>query len=103
MPLGIDVFRYQHPFGKPVIVGLSWDVLLVFAAIAALVFLVHFIVRDLLNPTEHSEPEGGDESVVRTLESRGVDEVNRFTAAQRASHWIMAISIFALMLSGFVI
>ena len=105
MPYGIDILRYEQTFGQRVVVGLSWDILLVFAFVAALVFLVHFIVRDLLNPTEHT-PRGAEVStseVEETLEREGVEEVHRFSVAQRASNWIMAISVFLLMLSGFLI
>lgn len=105
MPYGIDVLRYEESFGQQVVVGLSWDVLLVFAFVAALVFLIHFVVRDLLNPTGHTDRRGEEstEEIERTLEAQGVSEVHRFSAAQRASHWIMAISVFLLMLSGFLI
>lgn len=105
MPYGIDVLRYEQSFGQQVIVGLSWDILLVFAFVAALTFLVHFVVRDLLNPTEHTprEREESTEEIAQALETQGVAEVHRFSAAQRASHWIMAISVFLLMLSGFLI
>jgi len=105
MPYGIDVLRYEQSFGQQVVVGLTWDVLLVFAFVAALVFLIHFVVRDLLNPTGHT-PRSGEESseeIARSLEAQGVAEVRRFSAAQRASHWIMAIAVFLLMLSGFLI
>lgn len=103
MPFGIDVFRFDQPFGQQVVVGLSWDILLAFTFVATLVFLVHFVIRDLLNPTEHTGGEASSEEVVESLKLEGVDEVHRFTATQRASHWIMAISVFLLMLSGFLI
>lgn len=105
MPFGIDVFRFENRFGQEVVVGLSWDILLVFALVASLVFLVHFVVRELLNPTGHTvgEDEPSPDEIETELEAKGVEEVQRFTVAQRASHWIMAISIFGLMLSGFII
>jgi len=87
------------------VVGLSWDVLLVLAFVATLTFLVHYVLRELWNPTDHTDSRDGPtkEEVVESLEAQGVEEVNRFTLAQRASHWIMAIAVFALMLSGFII
>jgi formate dehydrogenase gamma subunit len=105
MPFGIDILRYEQLFGQRVVAGLSWDILLVFAFISTLVFLVHFVVRDLLNPTEHTPApeEEGTEQIEDSLRAQGVDEIHRFTAAQRASHWIMAISVFLLLLSGFLI
>lgn len=105
MPFGIEVFRYTESFGRRVVVGLSWDVVLIFAFVAALTFLIHFVVRDLFNPAEHTprEGEGTTEEIADSLEAQGIEEVPRFTAAQRASHWIMAISVFLLMLSGFLI
>jgi len=105
MPSGIEVFRYGYPFGQQSILGLSWDVLLVFATVAMFIFLVHFIIRELLNTDVHGTPEeeASKAEVRDSLVAQGVDEVERFTAAQRASHWIMAISIFLLMLSGFLI
>ena len=105
MPYGIDVFRYEELIGQRIVAGLSWDILLIFAFVATLTFLVHFVVRDLLNPTDHT-PASEDQStdaVEDSLRAQGIDEVHRFTAAQRASHWIMAISVFLLLLSGFLI
>ena len=105
MPFGIDIFRSTQRAGREVIVGLSWDVLLVLAFVATLTFLVHYILRELLNPTKHTDGDKGPTKaeVERSLEAQGVEEISRFSVAQRASHWIMAISVFALMLSGFVI
>lgn len=105
MAFGIDVFRTARRTGQEVVVGLSWDVLVLFALIASLTFLVHYVLRELLNPTEHTV-EGTEESkeeVEQNLRDQGVEEVKRFSVAQRASHWLMAISIFLLMISGFVI
>lgn len=103
--LGIDLFRYQRAAGQDVVAGLSWDVLVIFSFVAVFTFLVHFIVRDLINPADHSNPGDGPppSEVEADLEERGIEEVHRFTATQRASHWIMAISVFLLMLSGFVL
>ena len=39
MPFGIEIFRYAQRAGQEVIVGLSWDILLVFAFIGTLTFL----------------------------------------------------------------
>lgn len=104
MPFGIDVFRFTQRAGREVVVGLSWDVLLVLAFVATLTFLGHYILREILNPTEHSDSDGPSKrEVEQSLESQGVEEISRFTFAQRASHWVMAISIFAMMLSGFLI
>ncbi|MFB6196777.1 MAG: cytochrome b/b6 domain-containing protein [Halobacteriaceae archaeon] len=105
MPFGIDIFRTTERSGQEVIVGLSWDILLVFSFIATAIFLIHFILRELWNPTDHTESYVSEskEEVQENLESQGVDEVQRFTMAQRASHWIMAISIFLLLFSGFAI
>lgn len=102
---GIEIFRYERAAGQEIVTGISWDVLVLFTAIAFFVFLVHFIVRDILNPADHSDPGDGPppEDVEAELEADGIDEVHRFTATQRASHWIMAIAVFLLMLSGFVL
>jgi len=105
MQLGIDIFRFNRRLGEEVVVGLTWDVLLIFAFVAAFTFLVHFVVREVLNPTGHTvgEDEPGVEEVESDLQAQGIEEVERFTLTQRAGHWVMAISIFALMLSGFLI
>lgn len=101
---GVQIFRYEQAFGQEIVTGLSWEVLTVFVFLAFFTFLVHFVVRDLLNPADHTpgESEPDTREVESNLRKQGIDEVERFTAAQRASHWIMAISIFLLMLSGFV-
>ena len=104
MPFGIDVFRFARRAGSEVVVGLSWDVLLLLAFVATLTFLAHYVLREILNPTDHTDSEGpSKQEVERSLEAQGVDEIDRFSFAQRASHWVMAISIFAMMLSGFLI
>ncbi len=104
MPFGIDVFRVTRRAGREVVVGLSWDVLLLIAFVATLTFLVHYVLREILNPTEHTDSQGpSKDEVERSLEAQGVEEIDRFSLAQRASHWVMAISIFAMMLSGFII
>lgn len=104
MVFGIDVFRVTRRAGREVVVGLSWDVLLLIAFVATLTFLVHYVLREILNPTEHTDSDGpSKDEVERSLEAQGVDEVDRFSLAQRASHWVMAISVFAMMLSGFII
>lgn len=102
--LGWEIFRYGRASGQEVVVGLSWDVLLLFTAFAFFVFLVHFVVRDVANPVDHTvtEDEPTKDEVVESLREQGVEEVERFTATQRASHWIMAVSVFVLMLSGFL-
>lgn len=101
---GIELFRFERMTGQDVVVGLSWEVLIIFLWVAFFVFLVHFVVREILNPTGHTErgDEEPKEAVESSLRDQGIEEVTRFTAAQRASHWIMAISIFLLMLSGFL-
>ena len=104
MPLGIDLYRFAQRAGREVVVGLSWDVLLLIAFAATLTFLGHYVLREILNPTEHTDTDGPSKrEVEQSLEAQGVEEVDRFTLAQRASHWVMAISIFAMMLSGFII
>lgn len=102
--LGFEVFRYARFAGQDVVVGLSWDMLVLLVSVGFFVFLVHFVIREVLNPTDHISLDDDEpkEAVVENLRDQGVDEVRRFTAAQRASHWIMAISVFLLMLSGFV-
>lgn len=105
MPFDINIIRYGIEHGERVIIGLTWQSLLIIAFLAAFTFLVHFIVREFLNPTGHTvgSDEISPEQVESELESQGIEEVNRFSFAQRASHWIMAISIFLLLLSGFLI
>lgn len=102
--LGFEVFRQANSAGQDVVVGLSWDMLVLLVSIGFFVFLVHFVIREVLNPTDHSDGDDGEpkEEVMESLKNQGVDEVHRFTTTQRASHWIMAISVFLLMLSGFV-
>lgn len=103
--LGFEIFRYDRAAGQEIVGGLSWDILVLFTFLAVFVFLIHFIVRDLINPADHSNPGDGPppSEVEANLEAQNVEEVHRFTATQRASHWIMAAAVFLLMLSGFVL
>lgn len=101
---GLPVFETERAAGQEVVVGLTWEMLILGTTIAFFAFLLHFIIRDVLNPTGHTAEAGEatQEEIEESLRSQGVEEVQRFTLAQRASHWVMAISIFLLMLSGFV-
>jgi cytochrome b subunit of formate dehydrogenase len=105
MPYGIEIFRYAQRSGSEVIVGLRWDTLLILAFVATLTFLVHYVLRELWNPTDHTDngDEPSKQEVEESLKAQGKEEISRFSFAQRASHWVMAIAVFALMLSGFII
>lgn len=104
--LGFEIFRYERGAGQELVIGLSWELLVLFTFIAFLTFLAHFVVRDLLRPADHSNPGDSDppvDEVQSNLQTQGIEHVERFSATQRVSHWVMAIAVFLLMLSGFIL
>ena len=84
-----EIVRYKRDvWGEEVILGVSWDLLWV-VAVAVLVLLVaHAIIMAALANKKMDKP---------SAEGR---RVSRHDAIDRAFHWVMALSIFALIITG---
>jgi formate dehydrogenase subunit gamma len=90
--------RALNPWAEQVLVGLSWD-LMWMAAIAGAAFVVaHALyVRFVARP----EPAPSRFDLAR-LEASLPEQIERHTRASRASHWILAVSVLVLLVTGFV-
>ena len=84
-----------NPWNQEVLIGISWDLMWA-AAIAGVLFVVgHAIWVKTLAPADH----GGDvdEAAAPSLPAR----ILRHTFSARAFHWLMAIAMFALLITAF--
>jgi cytochrome b subunit of formate dehydrogenase len=87
------------PWGQETLVRASWDVLYLFfwAAIAFIVF--HLIYAAVWVPRLSRAGAGG---AAQASPESIPSKITRHTAAARAFHWIMAASMLALMITGFL-
>ncbi len=90
----------QNPWGQEILVRISWNLFWI-ALIAGLLFVVaHLIFRRTLVPKiAASAAAAGDQGASAPA---GVPEkVARHSSASRSFHWLMAISMFVLLITGF--
>ena len=96
----MELFQFgTDPWGQEVLIRASWDVLTLsfWAGIAFIVF--HLVYAAVWLPKVSRAHAGGGESKVAPP---GVPEkITRHTGAARAFHWIMAVSMLALLITGF--
>lgn len=84
-----EIVRYKRDvWGEEVILGVSWDLLWVVAVAVLVLLAAHAIIMAVLANKKMDKP---------SAEGR---RVNRHDAIDRAFHWIMALSIFALIITG---
>jgi cytochrome b subunit of formate dehydrogenase len=90
----VEILRTAtNPWGQAILVGVAWD--LIWAALfAGVLFVVgHALFVQLLAP-----PKGGEAATAVP----GVPErVERHSGASRGFHWLMAISMFVLLVTAF--
>lgn len=91
----MSIFQWeQNPWGQDVLVRISWD-LLWLAIIGGVLFVIgHFIYR-AKNPPEKAEPATG------AAADDIPEKVVRHTLAARLFHWVMAITVFTLLVTAF--
>ena len=86
----MDFATYKRDvWGREVILGASWDLLWVVVVLAFVFIAVHAIVMAARKREERPSSEG--------------TQVPRHAGVDRAFHWIMAVSVFALMITGLVL
>lgn len=83
----MDLVTYKKDvWGREVILGVSWDLLWVVVVLAFVAIAVHAIVQ----ATRKSEAKPSSDG----------NRINRHDVWDRAFHWVMAISIFVLLITG---
>lgn len=83
----MDLATYKNDvWGREVFLGASWDLLWVILVLAFVFIAVHAIVM----AARKSDPKPSSEGT----------KVNRHEPVDRVFHWVMAISIFVLMITG---
>lgn len=87
--------RGPNPWGQNVLIGIGWD-LVWLAVIASAVFVVLHVAWMRVRRVEEVEP-------TPSAAPPGLPErVARHSAASRAFHWLMALAMFALLITAFV-
>ena len=92
----MEFFRTAaNPWGQNVLLGIAWDLMWV-AIIAGLVFVVgHAIYVALASKPALPEDAGGGPADVP-------ERIVRHSMAARLFHWVMALSMFALLVTAFL-
>ena len=84
-----EIVRYKRDvWGEEVILGVSWDLLWVVAVAVLVLLAAHAIVMAVLANKKIEKPSTDGKRVVR------------HEAIDRWFHWVMAGSIFALIITG---
>lgn len=101
----MELFEWgTNPWGQEVLVRVSWDLLYLFfwAGIAFIVF--HLIYAAVWLPKlapEGPAGSGGAKAGGKAAAVSVPEKITRHTGAARAFHWIMAVSMIALLITGF--
>jgi cytochrome b subunit of formate dehydrogenase len=87
--------RAANPWGQEVLVGIAWDLMWAALIVGAVFVVAHGIyVRWIARPTTPEEA---------FVSGAGVPErVTRHTFSSRVFHWLMALAMFALLLTAFL-
>ena len=96
----MELFEFgTDPWGQEILIRASWDVLTLsfWAGIAFIVF--HLVYAAVWLPKVSRAHAGGGES--KTPPPTLPEKITRHTGAARAFHWIMAVSMLALLITGF--
>ncbi len=96
----MELFQFgTDPWGQEVLIRASWNVLTLsfWAGIAFVVF--HLVYAAVWLPKVSRAHAGGGE--IKTAPPALPEKITRHTGAARAFHWIMAVSMLALLITGF--
>lgn len=100
----MELFRWESsPWGQREILGLSWDLLYVFAAAAALFIVVHVLYKWAQGRGAAAGGHGGmGVAPAEATAERVPERVVRHSLGARLFHWVMAASIFVLLGTAFL-
>lgn len=76
----------EDVWGREVILGVSWDLLWVVVALALAAIVIHLLVMAFLNKADRPSAAGA--------------RLTRHANIDRGFHWLMALSVFALLITG---
>ncbi len=83
----MDIATYKNDvWGREVLLGVSWDLLWLVCVVALVVIAVHAVYMAMQQKAERPSHEG--------------KRVQRHEPVDRIMHWVMAISILALLFTG---
>lgn len=90
----------QNPWGQEILVRISWSLFWIALVAGALFVIAHLVFRKTLVPKiEASAAAAGDSAVT---DATGIPEqVARHSSASRTFHWLMAVAMFVLLITGF--
>ncbi len=91
----MELFRVnRNAWGQEILVGISWDLIWLFVGAGLLGIAAHFLYLRFGTPkSETRRPVTGDAMPVRVI---------RHGRADRAYHWVMAISVLTLLGTSFL-
>ncbi len=90
--------RVLNPWGQEVLIGVSW-VLLYAAIVAGAAFVIGHAIYAGFIARKETPPSDAE---VKRLAPAAPERIQRHTLASRLSHWILAVSVLALLITGFV-
>ena len=83
----MDIATYKNDvWGREVLLGVSWDLLWLVCVVALVIIAVHAIYMAVQKRAERPSKDG--------------KRVQRHESIDRIMHWVMAISILALLFTG---
>ena len=90
----MSIFQWaQNPWGQEILVHVSWDLLWLSAAAAALFIVGHLIYRAKHRPETEKAPE--------TAAANIPEKIVRHSVGSRLFHWSMAVAMFVLLVTAF--
>ncbi|HXV60979.1 MAG TPA: cytochrome b/b6 domain-containing protein [Vicinamibacteria bacterium] len=92
----MSFFQWElNPWGQEVLTRISWDLFWLSVVLGALFIIGHLAYRARHKPAKAAAGTGGSATT-------GVpDKVERHSLASRLFHWVMAVTVFVLLVTGF--
>lgn len=95
----MELFRQVvNPWGQSILIGVSWTLLYAAIIVGAAFVVGHAIYAAFI--AEKETPPSADQ--VLAAAPTAPERVSRHTLTTRVSHWILATSVLALLITGFV-
>lgn len=90
--------RVLNPWSQEVLIGVSWT-LLYAAIVAGAAFIIGHAVYAGFIAKKETPPS---EEEAKRLAPTAPERIQRHTLASRLSHWVLAVAVLALLITGFV-